>query len=252
MPTRTASFTVTPSADPAEVARFAALAERWWDAAGPFRALHQLNPVRLGYVRDRACARFGREPTAEAPLAGLRVADIGCGGGLMAEPMARLGATVVGVDAVAENLAVAALHAQRSGLDIEYRGAGAEELAASGERFDLVLAMEVIEHTPDPGAFVAACGALVDTGGALALATLNRTIKSFALAIVGAEYVLGWLPRGSHRWENFVRPAELARYVRAAGLQLQHLEGIGYDPLGRGWHPGADCAVNYMMFAVRD
>ena len=252
MAARTATSTAPPSADAAEVARFAALADRWWDAAGPLRALHQLNPVRLRYIRDRACARFAREPTAEAPFAGLRVADIGCGGGLLAEPMARLGATVVGVDAAKENVTVAAVHAERGGLEIEYRRAGAENLAAAGERFDLVLAMEVIEHTPDPAAFVAACGAVVEKGGAMVLGTLNRTLKSFALAIVGAEYVLGWLPRGSHRWENFVRPAELARYVRGAGLQLEHIEGIGYDPLGRGWRLGADCAVNYMMFAVRD
>ena len=252
MAPRTATTPRADSVDAAEVARFAALAERWWDAAGPFRALHQLNPVRLQFIRDRACGRFAREPTANAPLSGLRVADIGCGGGLLSEPMARLGASVVGVDAAEENVSVAALHAQRGGLAIEYRRALAEDLAASGERFDLVLAMEVIEHTPDPAAFVAACGALVEAGGAMVLGTLNRTLKSFALAIVAAEYVLGWLPRGSHRWESFVRPAELARYVRDAGLRLEHIEGLGYDPLGRGWRLGADCGVNYMMFAVRE
>ena len=252
MARRRATSSPPPSVDAAEVARFAAQADRWWDAAGPFRALHQLNPVRLGYIRDRACTRFGRAPTAKAPLAGLRVADVGCGGGLLSEPMARLGAAVVGLDAAAENVAVAARHAQRGGLDIEYRAAAAEDLAAAGERFDLVLAMEVIEHTPDPAAFVVAAGGLVEKGGAMVLGTLNRTIKSFALAIVGAEYLLGWLPRGSHRWDNFVRPAELARYVHAAGLRLDDIEGVGYDPLGRGWHLGADCGVNYMVFAVRD
>ncbi len=252
MPARTATPLRTDSVDAAEVARFAALADRWWDGAGPFRALHQLNPVRIQYVRDQACARFARAPTADAPLAGLRVADVGCGGGLLSEPMARLGATVVGVDAAAENVAVAALHAERGGLEIDYRQAGAEDLAAAGERFDLVLAMEVVEHTPDPAAFVAACSALVEAGGAMALGTLNRTVKSFAFAILGAEYLLGWLPRGSHRWENFVRPAELARYVRSAGLRLDDIQGLGFDALGRGWRLGADCGVNYMVFAVRD
>ena len=241
----------TASVDSAEVARFAALAESWWDADGPFRALHQLNPVRLRYIRDRACAHFGRDVGAQSPLAGLRIADIGCGGGLLSEPMARLGARVVAADAAKENVAVAAAHAERFGLDIDYRHASAEDLAAAGERFDLVLAMEVIEHTPDAAAFVAATGTLAEAGGAVALATLNRTLKSFAFAILGAEVVLGWLPRGSHRWENFVRPAELARYVRAAGLRLDDLQGVGYD-LGRGWRLGADCGVNYMVFAVKD
>ena len=166
--------------------------------------------------------------------------------------MARLGARVVAVDAAEENVAVAAAHAERLGLDIDYRHASAEDLAAAGGRFDLVLAMEVIEHTPDAAAFVATVGALAETGGAVVLATLNRTLKSFAHAILGAEVVLGWLPRGTHRWKNFVRPAELARYVRAAGLRLDDLQGLGYDPLGRGWRLGADCGVNYMVFAVKD
>jgi len=252
MTQRTAPSSRPDSVDAAEVAHFAALADRWWDAAGPFRALHQLNPVRIQYIRDRACARFGREPAAPAPLAGLRVADVGCGGGLLSEPMARLGASVVGVDAAEPNIAAAARHAERSGLEIDYRPALAEDLAAAGARFDLVLALEVIEHTPDPAAFVAASGALVAKGGAMVLGTLNRTAKSFALAIVGAEYLLGWLPRGSHRWDSFVRPAELARYLRAAGLHLDDMTGVGYDPLGRGWGLGADCGVNYMMFAVKN
>ncbi len=252
MAPRTATTERTHSVDANEVAHFAALADSWWDATGAFRALHQLNPVRLQYIRDRICAHFGREPTADTPLSGLRIADIGCGGGLLSEPMARLGGSVVGADAAVENVAVAALHAERGGLEIDYRPALAEDLATSGERFDVVLAMEVIEHTPDPAAFVAACGALVEPGGAMVLGTLNRTIKSFALGIVAAEYVLGWLPRGSHRWESFVRPAELARYLRGAGLRLDDIEGLGYDPLGRGWRLGADCGVNYMMFAVRD
>ena len=242
----------SPSAslDSAEVARFAAMAESWWDADGPFRALHQLNPVRIGYIRDRACTHFGRDAGARAPLDGLRVADIGCGGGLLSEPLARLGARVVAADAAEENVAVAAAHAERHGLDIDYRHASAEDLAAAGERFDLVLAMEVIEHTPDPAAFVAAAGELAETGGAVALATLNRTLKSFAHAILGAEFVLGWLPRGSHHWGSFVRPGEMARYVRAAGLRLDDLQGVGYG-LGRGWRLSADCGVNYMVFAVK-
>ncbi len=212
------------SVDPGEVAKFAALAGEWWDPAGTFAPLHRLNPARLTFIRDRIAAHAGRDPLAERPLAGLRVLDIGCGGGLLCEPMARLGAAVTGIDAAEKNVAVAAEHAAEAGLDIDYRHSTAEALAAearaaetrsaeigagNGAGFDLVLNMEVVEHVADVAAFLQASAALVAPGGAMALATLNRTPKSFALAIVGAEYVLRWLPRGTHDWRRFLRPSEL-------------------------------------------
>ena len=237
--------------DARELARFARLADLWWDANGPLRALHRLNPVRLRYIRDRLCAHFGRDALSPSPLAGLRLLDIGCGGGLLAEPMARLGARVMGADAAEENILVARRHAEGGELDIDYRAATAEALVDAGEVFDAVLSMEVIEHVSDVDAFVAACAALVAPGGAMVVATLNRTPKSFALAIVGAEYVLGWLPRGTHRWEKFVRPAELGRAARGAGLSLEDLTGVAYDAASGDWRPGRDVAVNYMGFFIK-
>jgi 2-polyprenyl-6-hydroxyphenyl methylase/3-demethylubiquinone-9 3-methyltransferase len=237
--------------DARELARFARLADSWWNANGPLRALHHLNPARLRYIRDRLCAHFGRDARAPAPLAGLCLLDIGCGGGLLAEPMARLGARVVGADAAEENILVARRHADEVGLDIDYRATTAEALAESGEVFDTVLNMEVIEHVADATAFIGACGALVAPGGAMVVATLNRTAKSFTLAIIGAEYVLGWLPRGTHRWERFVRPAELARAARGVGLALEDLTGVAYDAASGDWRPSRDVGVNYMGFFVK-
>jgi 2-polyprenyl-6-hydroxyphenyl methylase/3-demethylubiquinone-9 3-methyltransferase len=239
------------SVDEREVARFAARAEAWWDADGPYRALHALNPTRIAYVRDRVAAHFGRDRGDFEPLAGLSLLDVGCGGGLLAEPMARLGARVVGIDAGEENVRAAARHAAQAGLAIDYRGTTVEALASDGERFDVVLNMEVVEHVADRDAFLAACAGLVAPGGAMVVATLNRTLKAYALAIVGAEYVLRWLPRGSHRWDKFVRPSELARALRAGGLELRDITGMGYDPLTGGWRLGRDVGVNYMVFAVK-
>jgi 2-polyprenyl-6-hydroxyphenyl methylase / 3-demethylubiquinone-9 3-methyltransferase len=245
------------SADPAELRRFAGLAERWWDPNGPLAPLHKLNPVRLGYIRRQACARFGRAPAAGdpadlRPLEGLAVLDVGCGGGLLCEPLARLGAQVTGIDLEPANLAVATRHAAGSGLAIDYRRVAAERLAAEDARFDLVCVMEVVEHVPDMAGFLAACGTLVAPGGGLVLATLNRTFRSFALGIVAAEYLLGWLPRGTHRWSRFVRPSEAARVLRRAGLTVADLTGVAYDPLRDRFRLSADPAVNYMLFAVRD
>ncbi len=196
------------SADARELRRFAGLAGQWWDEAGPLAPLHKLNPTRLGYIRGLACARFGRDPRAPRPLAGLEVLDVGCGGGLLCEPLARLGAGVTGIDLEPANLEVAVAHATAGGLAIDYRQAAAEELAAAGARFDLVCVMEVVEHVADQAGFLAACGQLVGPGGGLVLATLNRTLRAFALGIVAAEYVLGWLPPGTHSWSRFVRPSE--------------------------------------------
>jgi 2-polyprenyl-6-hydroxyphenyl methylase/3-demethylubiquinone-9 3-methyltransferase len=241
----------TGTVDPDEVARFAALADDWWNPGGPFRPLHQLNPVRLAFIRDRLVRHFARDPASLTPFAGLRLLDIGCGGGLIAEPMARLGADVVGLDATDKNIRVARLHAARSGLAIDYRCAAAEDLVAEPARFDVVLALEVIEHVAALEPFVAACGRLLAPGGVLVAATLNRTAKAWALAIVGAEYVLGWLPRGTHRWAKFVRPAELAGALRRSGLAVAELTGVGYDPLAGAWSLSRDLAVNYMVFARR-
>ena len=239
-------------ADPDELRRFAGLAGQWWDETGPLAPLHKLNPTRLGYIRHQVCQRFGRDPHAQRPLAGLDVLDVGCGGGLLCEPLAQLGARVTGIDPEPANLAVAAEHAAALGLEIDYRETPAEQLAAEGARFDLVCVMEVVEHVPDQAGFLAACGQLVRPGGGLVLATLNRTLRAFALGIVVAEYVLGWLPPGTHRWSRFVRPSEAARALRRSGLAVADLTGVVYDPLRDRFRLSADPAVNYMLFAVRD
>ena len=236
--------------DPAEVERFAAMAERWWDPDGEAAPLHRLNPARLGYIRDRCCVHFRRDPHAPRPLAGLRALDVGCGGGLLCEPLTRLGAAVVGIDPAAESIEVARAHAAQVGLGIDYRTATADDLGGADERFDVVLNLEVIEHVPDPERLTIACAELVAPGGALVLSTLNRNLRSFATAIVAAEYVLGWLPRGTHRWDRFMRPSELARYVRRAGLRLGDLTGL--DHAGGEWRLSADVGVNYLAFAVKD
>lgn len=240
------------SLDPAELERFERLAAQWWDETGPMAPLHKLNPVRLAYIRDRACARFGRDAKVPRPLAGLDALDVGCGGGLLAEPLARMGARITGIDPAEPNLSVARRHAAAAGLEIAYRAQAAEELAAAGERFDLVCAMEVVEHTADQPAFLRTCAQLVRPGGGLVLATLNRTFRSFALGIVAAEYVLGWLPRGTHSWSRFVRPSEAARALRRGGLRVVDVTGVVYDPLRDRFRQSPDAAVNYMLFAVSD
>lgn len=237
--------------DPAEVAQFAAIADEWWDPNGKFRPLHKFNPVRLAYLRSRLGAHFGAPESSATPFAGLRLLDIGCGGGLLSEPMARLGATVVGADAAEKNVKTAALHAVQSGLAVDYRHTSAEDLARAGERFDIVLNMEVVEHVADLNLFMAACAAMVKPGGVMVTATLNRTMKAFALAIVGAEYVLGWLPRGTHKYQKFVRPSELAAALRPTGMAIQDYTGVSYNPLSDEWRLGRDVDVNYMAFAVK-
>jgi 2-polyprenyl-6-hydroxyphenyl methylase / 3-demethylubiquinone-9 3-methyltransferase len=245
-------MTASRSVDPAEVARFDRLARQWWDPKGPMRALHRLNPVRLRYIRDQACRRFGRDERAARPLEGLSALDVGCGAGLLSEPLARLGAAVAGLDPAPANVAAARRHAERAGLAIEYREEGIEAVAERGEKFDIVLAMEVVEHVADMPAFVSACCGAVKPGGLLVMATINRTLRAYALAIVGAEYVLGWLPKGTHRWEKFVTPDELRAAVRAAGLSVAHIPGVVYDPLRDTWKLSRDTAVNYMLLAERE
>lgn len=242
----------TDSRDAAELERFAAMAEAWWDPDGEFRPLHKLNPVRLAYIRDRACEHFGRDARSVRPLDGLTVLDVGCGGGLLCEPLARMGARVTGLDAGARNIEIARLHADQSGLDIDYRVDTAEALAAAGESFDIVLAMEVVEHVAQPMTFLADVAGLTTPGGLVFASTLNRTRKAFALAIVGAEYVLRWVPRGTHDWRKFLRPSELVRGLEAGGVEMAHLTGVVYSPLTGAWSLARrDLDVNYMGVAVR-
>jgi 2-polyprenyl-6-hydroxyphenyl methylase/3-demethylubiquinone-9 3-methyltransferase len=237
--------------DPSEIGRFAALAESWWDPAGSFRTLHRINPVRLGFIRQSLTAHFRRDPSSLRPFDGLTLLDVGCGGGLAAEPMARLGFTVTGIDAGAEAIAAARTHAEATGLAIDYSVAAAESIAEAGGRFDAVLALEVIEHVADPTDFFAAVGLLVRSGGAFIGATLNRTSKSFALAIVGAEYIFGWLPPGTHEWHKFLRPSEFVLGLSRNGFVATQLAGLVYDPGRAEWSLSPDLQVNYMVAAVR-
>jgi 2-polyprenyl-6-hydroxyphenyl methylase/3-demethylubiquinone-9 3-methyltransferase len=237
--------------DEREVARFAAMAADWWDPRGRMGMLHKLNPTRLAYIRDTACRHFDRDPKARKCLDGLRVLDIGCGAGILCEPLCRLGATVVGADPAGANIAAAWLHAEAGGLVIDYRATTAEALAEAGETFDLVLAMEVVEHVADLAAFVRCCAGMVKPGGLMVTATLNRTLKSFALAIVGAEYLLRWLPRGTHRWDKFVTPNELDAVLERSGLRVNDVRGVVYNLLIDGWQLSDDTDVNYMVSAER-
>jgi len=246
-PHRTGAETV----DQEEVARFSRLAGEWWDPQGPMAALHKFNPVRLAYIRDRTAEHFGRDPRSLDSLAGLRFLDIGCGAGILSEPLARLGAAVVGADPSAENIAAAKAHAALSSVGIDYRATTAEALAAAGESFDVVLAMEVVEHVTDVGVFIAHAAALVKPGGLLFVATLNRTAKSFALAIVGAEYILRWLPRGTHQWDKCVRPDELETAIETGGLRVTDETGVIYNLLADRWQLGRDMDVNYMLVAEK-
>ena len=227
------------------------MAADWWNPRGVMAPLHKLNPVRLGYIRDKAVARFARDAKKLDCLKGLRMLDIGCGAGILSEPLARLGAQMVGADPAEENIAVAQAHALESGVDIDYRATTAEDLAAVGERFDVVLAMEVVEHVNDVKEFVATCASMVKPGGLMIAATLNRTLKSFALAIVGAEYVLRWLPRGTHQWDKFVTPKELELAYEGAGLQVTGERGVIYNPFADRWQLSSDMDVNYMLVGER-
>ncbi|MEZ0280393.1 bifunctional 2-polyprenyl-6-hydroxyphenol methylase/3-demethylubiquinol 3-O-methyltransferase UbiG [Methyloceanibacter sp.] len=237
--------------DEKEVARFAKDAARWWDAKGPFAPLHRINPVRLAYIRDALCRRFGRDAKTGTSLAGLSVLDIGCGGGLVTEPLARLGASVTGIDPAEENIAAAKAHAEGARLTIDYRATTAQALAASGAQFDAVLLLEVVEHVPDVPAFLREVAPLVKPGEIMVLSTLNRTLKSYALAIVGAELILRWLPIGTHQWDRFVTPAELRTGLRVAGLTLTDTTGMIYNPFTDEWRLGRDTEVNYLATATK-
>ena len=242
----------TSTVDPAEVAKFEAMAAEWWDPNGKFKPLHMLNPCRLDYIRDAIAGHYGLDRKATRPFEGLRILDIGCGGGLLSEPMARLGARVVGADAAERNLPVARLHAAQSGLEIDYRHTTAEALAEAGEQFDAVLNMEVVEHVADPAAYLRACRDLLRPGGVMVCSTLNRTPKSFMMAIVGAEHVMRWLPVGTHEWSRFIKPDELFALLRGAGLDPVDARGMVFNPILWNWRLSArDLSCNYATTSVR-
>ena len=250
--TDTADHSSSGTIDPDEIARFSALAAEWWDPTGKFKPLHRLNPVRLAYIRDNLCARFDRDNRSLRSLEGLKILDIGCGGGLVAEPLCRLGAQVTGIDASEKNIATASVHADEAELVIDYRATTAEDLAKEATEFDAVIALEIVEHVVQVPLFLSSCAALTRPGGALIMSTLNRTAKSYLMAIVGAEYILGWLPRGTHQWDKFLRPSELAEGIATAGLSVTDLTGVAYNPLKDEWHPSRDMSVNYMLYAEKN
>jgi 2-polyprenyl-6-hydroxyphenyl methylase / 3-demethylubiquinone-9 3-methyltransferase len=245
-------MSATNTVDPSEIAKFEAMAAEWWDLNGKFKPLHMMNPVRLDYITRQIAAEFGRDLTAPAPFAGLRLLDIGCGGGLLCEPMARLGAVVVGADAAARNIPVAQVHAVQSGLEIDYRHTTAEALAAAGEQFDVVLNMEVVEHVADPLGYLTACQQLLKPGGLHICSTINRNPKSFAMAIVGAEWVMRWLPKGTHEWAKFITPDELFALLEKAELVPVDRKGFVFNPLRFTWAiSDRDLSVNYVTAATK-
>jgi 2-polyprenyl-6-hydroxyphenyl methylase / 3-demethylubiquinone-9 3-methyltransferase len=237
--------TTTSAIDQAEVDKFAGLSDRWWDLKGPYAPLHRINPLRVRYIRDVLAAEFSRDAGSIRSLDGLTVLDVGCGGGLLAEPLARLGARVTGVEPAPESIAVAGVHAIASGLEIDYRAVPAETLRAEGRRFDAVIASEVIEHVPDQAGFLAVLAGLARPGGVVLVSTLNRTLRSYALAIFAAENLLRWVPRGTHDWNRFVTPDELMGFATATGLTQLDRTGVVFDPIRRDWRLSADTAVNY-------
>jgi len=240
------------SVDPAEMASFARMAENWWDPNGPFKPLHIMNGARLGFIKETLCEHFHRDPSSDLPLKGLRILDIGCGGGLLCEPMTRLGAQVTGVDALEKNLKTAKTHAEQVGLEVDYRHGTIEQLVKAGETpFDAVLNMEVIEHVANPPDFMRDCGAMVREGGLMICSTINRSLKAFLFAIVGAEYVLRWLPRGTHQYEKLVKPAEIRRWLTDAGLSPEPSIGMSLNPLTSAWRFSDDLTINYVTVAKK-
>ena len=241
------------SVDVEEVERFSRMAEDWWNPKGKFAPLHRFNPVRLGFIRDQALIRFGRDPAARRPFEGLKLLDIGCGGGLLSEPMSRLGFEVTAVDASERNIGAAKAHAASMGLEIRYLCSTVETLAEEGTHgFDVILNMEVIEHVADPAQFLKDCARLINPGGLMIVATLNRTAKAMALAVIGAEHVLRWLPVGTHDWNKFIRPEELRAWLDGEAVEVEGPFGVSFNPLTGKWSQSADSAVNYMMTVRRD
>ncbi|MDV3252053.1 bifunctional 2-polyprenyl-6-hydroxyphenol methylase/3-demethylubiquinol 3-O-methyltransferase UbiG [Devosia sp. BK] len=235
----------------AEIAKFTAMAEEWWDPKGKFKPLHKFNPVRLAYIRDNLISHFGRDTTIMRPLEGLKIVDIGCGGGLLCEPLTRLGATVTGVDAAQRNITIAKIHAEKSDLDIDYRVTTSETLATAGDKFDVVLNMEVVEHVDNVPLYMKSCADLVAPGGLMFTATLNRTARAYALAVVGAEYVLRWLPKGTHDWRKFLTPDEIHSLITRNGLKVIEDKGVVFHPIADEWRLSEDTGINYMVLAHR-
>ncbi len=250
-PTNANSSTADATLDPSEVERFSKLAAEWWNPQGKFRPLHQIGPPRLSFIRDEVISHFGLDPKVLRPLEGLSVLDIGCGGGLVCEPMSRMGGKVTGIDPSQKNIAIAGLHSKAQGVDVNYRAVRIEDVVAGGELFDVVVCLEVVEHVPDVEAFIKECARAAKPGGLVIFSTINRTFKAWALAIVGAEYVLGWLPRGTHQWERFVKPDELAAYCNSAGLSTATFSGMIYQPLKDVWVLNPDTDVNFLAAAAK-
>jgi len=238
--------------DAEEIARFAAIADTWWDATGKFRPLHKLNPTRIGFIRDHVAAHFGKDITKDRPFDGLTFLDVGCGGGLLCEPLCRLGGTVTGIDAAEEILGVARHHADQGGLDINYRRVLPEEILKEDQQYDVIINMEVVEHVADVDQFLDICGRLVKPGGVMVASTINRTLKSLALAKIGAEYILRWVPAGTHDWRKFVKPSELAQGLRPPGIKFQDIKGMSYNPAKDEWHLSSNLDVNYLVFATKN
>ncbi len=249
---QSAANSKTTTVDPDEIAKFEAMAADWWDPTGKFKPLHMLNPCRLDYITQQIAAEFERDLTNAHPFKGLRLLDIGCGGGLLSEPMARLGAEVVGADAAERNIPVASIHAEQSGLTIDYQHTTAEALADAGEQFDVVLNMEVVEHVADPQAYLNACQQLLKPGGLMVCSTLNRNPKSFVMGIIGAEYVMRWLPKGTHEWSKFITPDELFGMIEQAGLDPVDRKGFKFNPIGFTWSiSDTDLSVNYVTASIK-
>ena len=238
----------TSTIDPEDVAKFSAIANEWWNPEGKFKPLHRFNPIRLQYIRDRLCDHFDRDPLSLRPFEGLRVLDVGCGGGLISEPLARMGARVTGIDASEKNTKTAQVHAAESGLDIDYKATTVEELAADGKIFDAVISLEVVEHVANFELFIKGCAGLMGVNSAILIATLNRTPKSFAFGIVGAEYIMRWLPRGTHNWRKFIRPSELAGALRRNCVVIEEIAGLSFNPFTNAWRVSDDVSVNYVIF----
>jgi 2-polyprenyl-6-hydroxyphenyl methylase/3-demethylubiquinone-9 3-methyltransferase len=240
------------SVDPREMESFSRMAHDWWNPDGMFRPLHVMNGARLSLIKETVCDHFLRDPDQDRPLEGLRVLDIGCGGGLLCEPMVRLGATVTGVDALEKNVKTAKTHAKQGGIEVDYRHGTIEQMVEAGETpYDVVLNMEVIEHVANPRDFIADCAAMVRPGGIMMCSTINRTLKAFAFAIVGAEYVLRWLPRGTHQYDKLVRPSELTAYLKLAGLNVERVTGMSLNPMTERWRLNDDTSINYVTSAVK-